>query len=175
VLDDQGYFRQFNQSLYFARILTEQLSLLESNPKHENGFQRQQQECYFEAAVQSLSKALCFLACTAMTPEQARELLREPGGILKSLKSSIDHHPSAALVLLQTRLEEIPSTNDDVPLGLLLDRFNQVWGRSAASFSSSSPDLISSTQSSLKSVDCQSWHQQIARLGEALVDMLAES
>lgn len=147
-----------NQSLYFARLLAEQADALEAGVG-DVLFYRQQQQCYCEAALDALYRALHFLILGELSEAgvAVSSVAREPGDLLAELDSAARLHPTPVLNQLRANLQGGKS------LRRMLASWQQLWVLRHARAASTE---ILSADSGLKTSEIHAWRQELAELFE---------
>ena len=181
--DEKGYYSKFQQSLYFARLHTDQLIAIEQGAEQPSKgqvslrFDAQRHNCFGEAAISSLFRALCYLSCSIMPEVTAIQLLQSPRKLLEVVAEQVKETPSASLQILLRQLQPQQQRNspvDDDSLALLLLTYQALWLPPAQSRRDAS-SLIAVRSFDLNVQQCQCWARQLAELGELFVESQTES
>ncbi|MGB5324611.1 MAG: hypothetical protein WBN40_04195 [Pseudomonadales bacterium] len=150
------YNGSVNQALYFARLLASQADALQQG-QGDAAFYRQQRQCYCEAALDALYRALYFLVAGEMSQAGAAvsQLLRAPEELEAELEAAARLHPSPMLNELRAALQNGQS------LRRMLEAWRSLWQMRVAREQSS--ELLVA-ESGITASECHAWREEIAGL-----------
>lgn len=168
--DNNGYFRQFNQCLYFSRLQTDIADTLYK--EEAKSFNAQQLQCHCEASVECLYRALYFLASSQLKEPNQHYLLSNPATLIPVLDEANNQQPAAALQELVSALKPHLGKGS-YDLSGLITAYAALW-QPQKKIAQTTASLLSVREIHITAEQCREWHKQLSEIANNLIEHSAE-
>lgn len=154
--NQEAYNGAINQALYFARLLAEQADLV-VQAEGAVPFHRQRQQCFCEASLDALYRALCFLVAAEIDQSGAASSTqaRSPDELVGELEAAARLHPTPALAELRRAL--LPGGR----LAPMLEAWRSSWQLPEKRENNAN---VLHTEQGLSAAECLAWRDILAEL-----------